>query len=238
MNRATIILSIVSLSIILSCIFAIAGGSYLYFTGTGITPGPSTTTTTTITSTTPEIEEEPTTTETTEGISIVPAIKANGITEGVPITEGIKAIITEGVPITEGVLATKSDDDKRLNFTEKEVFLYSNSKTGGWTKSDAYYECPDNTVLATEEQLKEAQENGADWCAYGWTTGRAGYPQKTGGIRGCSDAGSKTYFDNFPSTTKRGLNCYGIKPNKSTANRGNNNIIIPFNNTKWSQYSR
>lgn len=115
-----------------------------------------------------------------------------------------------------------------------EVFLYlKGGYENGYTKSQAYNVCPSGSVLANESQLEEAQRNGADWCAYGWTTGRAGYPQQTSGIKGCSwdVGGARTYFSDDSQSTKRGVTCYGPKPDKNTDER-----IHPFNKSLWSRF--
>jgi len=79
--------------------------------------------------------------------------------------------------------------------------------------------------LATYDQVTQAYNLGAEWCAYGWTQGgMALYPtQPSTWSTLQQDAISKTncgrpgvnggYFD--PST-KFGVNCYGIKPTDNT----------------------
>ena len=74
--------------------------------------------------------------------------------------------------------------------------------------------------LATEDEVKEAYQNGADWCNYGWSQGqKALYPtQQTthDSLDGyendiqCGDVGvNGGYFD---SNLEFGVNCYGYKP--------------------------
>ena len=71
--------------------------------------------------------------------------------------------------------------------------------------------------VATEQQLKDAQENGANWCSTGWLADSdiAMYPISkpvNNGFRnwcGSNSAGIKEYT---PTNGKAAVNCYGIKP--------------------------
>ncbi len=77
--------------------------------------------------------------------------------------------------------------------------------------------------LATYEQVKEAWDNGADWCNYGWVQGQmAVYPTQPEtyeklqkGTKAQRTACGKPgvnggYFDN--PALKFGVTCYGVKP--------------------------
>lgn len=80
--------------------------------------------------------------------------------------------------------------------------------------------------LATYEQMKEAYENGADWCNYGWVKGQmAVYPTQRETFdklqqgppeyrNACGKVGvNGGYFDN--PDLAFGVNCYGVKPPKN-----------------------
>lgn len=81
--------------------------------------------------------------------------------------------------------------------------------------------------LATQEQVEEAYNRGAEWCGYGWSAGGVAlYPTQKGTweqLQKEIDPNRRTacgrpgvnggYFD---PTLKFGVNCYGIKP-KGTA---------------------
>jgi hypothetical protein len=82
--------------------------------------------------------------------------------------------------------------------------------------------------LATYDQVKQAWDNGADWCNYGWVKGQAAvYPtqQSTfdelqGGSSdderlACGEPGvNGGFFDN--PELRFGVNCYGDKPSQSS----------------------
>jgi len=92
-----------------------------------------------------------------------------------------------------------------------------------------------NSRLATFEEVKNAYENGADWCNYGWSKGQmALYPtQKStwkklqnGPKKYRNDCGQPGvnggYFDN--PNLKFGVNCYGYKPKMSESDKENVNF--------------
>ena len=77
--------------------------------------------------------------------------------------------------------------------------------------------------LATYQQVKEAYEQGADWCNYGWVQGQqALYPTQEGTYeklqkgpkdqrQACGKPGiNGGYFDN--PDLRFGVTCYGVKP--------------------------
>jgi hypothetical protein len=107
---------------------------------------------------------------------------------------------------------------------KKEVF---NIATDKYTYTDAEPLCKAfGAELATYDQVKEAYNNGADWCNYGWVKGQSAvYPtQQTTynklqagpedqrmacGVPGVNGG----YFDN--PELRFGVNCYGPKPSEN-----------------------
>ncbi len=107
---------------------------------------------------------------------------------------------------------------------KKEVF---NIATDKYTYTDAEPLCKAfGAELATYDQVKDAWNNGADWCNYGWVKGQSAvYPtQQTTynklqagpedqrmacGVPGVNGG----YFDN--PELRFGVNCYGPKPSES-----------------------
>jgi len=111
--------------------------------------------------------------------------------------------------------------------------------------------------LATQAEITEAYNQGADWCSYGWSAGQqAFYPTQaeTARRRGgeCGKAGVNGGFFANPSL-KFGVNCYGIKPegevvrpknrdqpfcarenNFQAAHKLDTDQISPFNPSQWS----
>jgi hypothetical protein len=109
---------------------------------------------------------------------------------------------------------------------KKEVFNVANNK---YTYTDAEPLCKAfGAELATYDQVKDAWQQGADWCNYGWVKGQAAvYPTQQStydklqagpeGQRGsCGIPGvNGGYFDN--PEMKFGVNCYGNKPGQNEA---------------------
>ena len=109
---------------------------------------------------------------------------------------------------------------------KKEVFNIAVDK---YTYTDAEPLCKAfGAELATYDQVKDAWNNGADWCNYGWVKGQAAvYPtQQTTynklqagpedqrmacGVPGVNGG----YFDN--PELRFGVNCYGTKPSENEA---------------------
>jgi hypothetical protein len=107
---------------------------------------------------------------------------------------------------------------------KKEVF---NIATNKYTYTDAEPLCKAfGAELATYDQVKDAWNNGADWCNYGWVKGQSAvYPtQQTTydklqagpedqrmacGVPGVNGG----YFDN--PELRFGVNCYGSKPSEN-----------------------
>lgn len=109
---------------------------------------------------------------------------------------------------------------------KKEVFNISRNI---YTFNDAAAVCAAaGAELATYDQVKEAYDDGADWCNYGWTKGQmAVYPtqKNTWGKlqkgspefrNACGQPGvNGGYFDN--PELRFGVNCYGVKPAKKAS---------------------
>ena len=147
---------------------------------------------------------------------------------------------------------------------KKEVF---NIDSNDYTYDEAKDVCKAfNSDLATYENLREAYKDGAHWCNYGWTDNQmALYPIQEDIFKKMSkkkkrECGKKAginggYFAN--KDLKFGVNCYGIKkkPDPAKIIYIDNPIINadgelkrqiyakdidirPFNNIKWSEYSK
>ena len=127
---------------------------------------------------------------------------------------------------------TNADDcpsttlDRELNIPEdsspKEVFNIQNNI---FNYKEAHKVCQAyGAELATFEQVKDAYEDGANWCNYGWTKGQmALYPTQYSEWKRLQDSGvdedlkkscgrpglNGGYFDN--PNLKFGVNCYGVK---------------------------
>lgn len=113
---------------------------------------------------------------------------------------------------------------ERLLPGRKEVFNVSQNK---YSYYDAQALCKSlGSELATYDQVKEAYDQGADWCNYGWVDGQmAVYPTQEQSWRklqeGPEDARTSCgrpgvnggYFDN--PELQFGVSCYGIKPQQS-----------------------
>jgi hypothetical protein len=109
---------------------------------------------------------------------------------------------------------------------KKEVFNVAQNK---YTYSDADALCKAfGAELASYDQVKDAWQQGADWCNYGWVKGQAAvYPTQQStydklqagpedqrmacGVPGVNGG----YFDN--PELRFGVNCYGTKPGESEA---------------------
>ncbi len=111
--------------------------------------------------------------------------------------------------------------EKQLPPQKKEVF---NIKENRYTYDDAEPLCKAlGAELATYDQVREAYEQGADWCNYGWVKGqRAIYPTQESTYEklqqgpkeqrmACGKPGvNGGYFDN--PELRFGVTCYGVKP--------------------------
>lgn len=88
-----------------------------------------------------------------------------------------------------------------------------------------------NARLATNDEISEAYDKGADWCSYGWSEGQmALYPtqkdkweklqDQPGHERDCGRTGiNGGYMDD--ATLKFGANCYGAKPSITSIEASN-----------------
>lgn len=108
----------------------------------------------------------------------------------------------------------------------KEVFNIAQNK---YTYTDAEPLCKAfGAELASYDQVKQAWQQGADWCNYGWVKGQAAiYPTQQStfdklqagpedqrmacGVPGINGG----YFDN--PEIRFGVNCYGVKPTENEA---------------------
>jgi hypothetical protein len=125
-------------------------------------------------------------------------------------------------------------------YNKKEVF---NIKDNQYRFSEAEEVCKRyDARLATQNEMKEAYKNGANWCNLGWLTSQdAYYPTQKEQTaisdkwprefqNGCGNVGINGGF--YPARLKLSVNCFGIKPLDL-------HNITPWNTVtdKWSQYS-
>jgi hypothetical protein len=113
---------------------------------------------------------------------------------------------------------------------KKQVFNISENK---YTYNDAEPLCRAfGAELATYEQVKDAWQNGADWCNYGWVKGQAAvYPTQKDSWEKlqsgtdderlqCGMPGINGGFFQNPEL-RFGVNCYGDKPGETEHDRKN-----------------
>ena len=111
-------------------------------------------------------------------------------------------------------------DKKQVFNIGNNVFTYKDAPA----VCDAY-----GAKIATYEQIKQAYDEGANWCNYGWTSGQmALYPTQYESWKkiqsgpekyrnNCGKPGiNGGYFEN--SQLKFGVNCYGKKPETENSN--------------------
>lgn len=109
------------------------------------------------------------------------------------------------------------------NIVKKEVFHIPGNK---FTFHDAKAVCKAfDSEIASFDQLKKAQQNGASWCSYGWTDDQlALYPTNEKDWNKLKNKSDNKYDCGLPGINgghiknthiKLGANCYGIKPEKS-----------------------
>lgn len=129
---------------------------------------------------------------------------------------------------TESISSALFGDLNEPLGSRKEVFNLSRNI---YTFHDAAAVCAaaaPGGELATYDQVKEAYENGADWCNYGWIKGQmAVYPTQKDTYEklqkgspqyrnACGKPGvNGGYFDN--PDLRFGVNCYGVKPVKKAS---------------------
>jgi hypothetical protein len=111
------------------------------------------------------------------------------------------------------------NEAEREILQEKEVYQISDQNL---TYKQAQHKCQAyGGRLATENEIRDAYNKGANWCSYGWSEGQnAFYPIQPNWFRKQSperrrECGGRPgviggYFDN--AHMKFGANCYGIKP--------------------------
>lgn len=136
-------------------------------------------------------------------------------------SQGLKQAASDIGSVVPGVGGLESDVNKFLP-QRKQVFNVSENK---YTYGEAEPLCRAlGAELATYEQVKEAWNQGADWCNYGWVKGQgAVYPtqndtweklQRSGSDderMQCGNVGvNGGYFSN--PDLRFGVNCYGEKP--------------------------
>jgi hypothetical protein len=120
----------------------------------------------------------------------------------------------------------------------KTVFNVNSNK---YTYSDAEPLCKAlGAELATYDQVKQAWDQGADWCNYGWIKGQAAvYPTQKGTYdalqlssvdderMACGNIGVNGGFMDNPEL-RYGVNCYGDKPSKTAHDlKVTNELIQP-----------
>jgi len=104
--------------------------------------------------------------------------------------------------------------------------------------------------VATYAELKEAQQNHANWCSAGWVSdqgdGNAFYPITYQLEEGCGNGksgvmdwiGDDHWFGGRGKGYKAGVNCFGNKPDETSANAlVAPQSILPYNKNQWSRYS-
>lgn len=134
-----------------------------------------------------------------------------------------------------------------LNSPQPEVFLVS----GSYTKAQAQNTCGMlGATVATQGQLLNAYNSGADWCNAGWTSdGADAYYPIQSARAGCGSgvgiqtmtAGSLPNTDatqmsitngtRAVATATTNVNCFGVKPSQ-----GVSSAVQPFNTSTWTQY--
>jgi len=118
--------------------------------------------------------------------------------------------------ISDTISENGSTDDKEVYHIPGSRFTYHDAKA----VCNAF-----DADLATYEQLKDAQKEGASWCSYGWTEDQlALYPTSQNSWEKLQNDKEHKYDCGFPgingnyipnSYLKLGANCYGVKPKLS-----------------------
>ena len=100
-------------------------------------------------------------------------------------------------------------------------------------------------VVATKDQVYAAQAAGADWCSTGWTRDHPTpmYPINTSLQQGCGNGAAQVVEYKPPNASGKSyplaaLNCYGVKPVKTTPVDGVTVFekLHNWNDEKWSKY--
>ena len=129
-----------------------------------------------------------------------------------------------------GEVITPENTINRFIPGKKQVFNVSENR---YTYNDAEPLCRAfGAELATYEQVKDAWQNGADWCNYGWVKGQAAvYPTQKDSWEKlqsgtdderlqCGMPGVNGGFFQNPEL-RFGVNCYGDKPDETEHDRKN-----------------
>jgi hypothetical protein len=115
-------------------------------------------------------------------------------------------------------------------FETREVFLVA--VPAGITQGNAPAKCAEfGASLATRQQLKDAQLNGANWCLPGWIQIEPD-PYHPISISGSCGGASETDIRVGSRASVTGVNCYGKKPSLVE-----NSPLRYFNGKQWSLYS-
>ena len=119
--------------------------------------------------------------------------------------------------------AKEKDAKIQSNVVKKEVYHIPGNR---FTFHDAKAICKAfDSDIASYDQLKNAQQNGASWCSYGWSEDQlALYPTNKDDWNKLKNKSDNKYDCGLPgingghlknTNIKMGANCYGIKPEKS-----------------------
>ena len=129
-------------------------------------------------------------------------------------------------PQEHGTPPPSTDVVNKILPGRKQVFNVSSNK---YTYNDAEPLCKAlGAELATYDQVKQAWDEGADWCNYGWVKGQAAvYPTQKSTFDELQGGGNDDerlacgtpgvnggYFDN--PELRFGVNCYGEKPSQTS----------------------
>ena len=168
-------------------------------------------------------------------------VKMLPMSEVKKVEEELSAPITDGAPRNSEPVEDKNSYINKVLPGMNEVFNVSSNK---YTYADSEPLCRAlGAELATYDQVKQAFENGADWCNYGWTKGQlALYPTQDATWEKlqmgpeaqrsvCGRPGMNGGFFDNPEL-RFGVNCYGKKPpqSKHDANKvasGDNMPVAP-----------
>lgn len=119
------------------------------------------------------------------------------------------------------------DDLTKNSNNSVEVFNLSGYT---YTKDQAEQACNFyNSTLASTDDLTNAYNNGADWCTAGWLSDSE-VPKNPVQLNGACKSKISGILSHLPADNKAGVNCYGVKPIKSTDSMP----IANFNSTNYS----
>jgi hypothetical protein len=113
-------------------------------------------------------------------------------------------------------------------FDTREVFFVN---TSGLTRTNAAAKCREfGATVATRQQLKDAQLNGANWCEAGWIE-NASEPHYVVSIPGSCPGAQAPNIYAAAVAAAAGVNCHGKKPNLVAGSP-----LRAFNGKQWSLY--